>query len=406
MLSKLLPVIFLLSVRSAQAQYKNDNVSFKTVDWTNLCNELQNNKGYLLLDVRSSGEYSDTSQYASLNIGHLKGAENISVQQLGKRLSEIDSYKNKPVFVYCSHSQRSRRASKMLADSGFTNVFNINGGMTEVYYTNAKDKDCLQSLLVTNDKYSILSPADLCNKLSGNKNNVFVLDVRSDSAFRHISMDAQENAYGVIKNSMNISLANLEEKISSIPHDKEIVVIDLSGGDAARAASLLKQKGFEKVSMLIEGIDRWLSENDNAACKANWYISPVSYQIINTTAFAKSMTNNKDGLLLDVRTADEFTNKHKDGWRNIGHLKNAVNIPAKELSQRMGEINGYKNKPVFLYDFSGSSALFEAAGLLQQQGFTNVNVLVNGLFDIRWTAANRNQPALKDLLTDVPDYNL
>lgn len=405
MLSKLLPAIFFLSAIAAQAQYKNDNVSFKTVDWTNLCNELQNNKGYLLLDVRSPGEYGDTSQYASLNIGRLKGAENISVQQLGHRLSEIDSYKNKPVFVYCSHSQRSRRASKMLSDSGFTNVYNINGGMTAAYYTNAKDKDCLQSLIVTGDKYNVISAADICKKLSAKNNNVFVLDVRSDSAFRHISANAQENAYGIIKGSTNIPLAELETKLSSVPRDKEIIVVDLSGGDAAKAAALLKEKGFEKVSTLIEGIDRWLSENNSNAC-ANLYVSPVSYKIMNSMVFANAVRGNKDGLVLDVRSADEFTNKHKDTWRNVGHIKNAINIPGTELSQRISEISPYKNKPVFLYDFSGSTALFESANLLAQQGFTNINLLVNGLFDIRWAAANLNEPALKDVVTDVPDYNL
>ena len=57
-----------------------------------------------------------------MNIGRLKNAKNIDVRQFGSRLSELQDFKNRPVFVYCSHSQRSRRASKMLADSGFTRV--------------------------------------------------------------------------------------------------------------------------------------------------------------------------------------------------------------------------------------------------------------------------------------------
>jgi len=36
-----------------------------------------------------------------------------------------------------------------------------------------------------------------------------------------------------------------------------------------------------------------------------------------------------------------------------------------------------------------------------------VNVLVGGLFDIRWTAANMNgQSYLKDFVTDIPADNL
>jgi rhodanese-related sulfurtransferase len=405
-ISKIISAIFLLFALSVRAQYKNDNVLYKTVDWKNLCSALQNNQGYLLLDVRSPGEYNDTSAHEQMNIGHLKGAQNINVRELGTRLSEINNYKNKPVFVYCSHSQRSRRASKMLADSGFTNVFNINGGMTAVYYSNAKDNDCLKSLLVTKNNYSVISAADVCKKVTQNPGNIFLLDVRSDSAFRHISTDAQENAYGIIKQSVNIPFADLEKKLSSVPHNKEIIVIDLHGGEAAKTALFLKENVFVTLSILIERIVRLLSEDNDAVCINKWYVSPVSYAMLNPVAFGNLAQNNKDGLLLDVRNADEFANKSKDSWRNIGHLKNAVNIPAKELSQRINELNSFKNKPVLLYDFSGSANLYEAANKLQQQGFTKVNVLVNGLFNIRWVAANRSQPSLKDLLTGVPADNL
>jgi rhodanese-related sulfurtransferase len=81
--------------------------------------------------VRTPGEFRDTSASASLNIGRLKGAVNIDVNEVKNRLDEIRAYKNKPVFVICSHSQRSRVCSKLLADSGFTHVINVNGAMTE-----------------------------------------------------------------------------------------------------------------------------------------------------------------------------------------------------------------------------------------------------------------------------------
>ncbi|HEU4633281.1 MAG TPA: rhodanese-like domain-containing protein, partial [Flavisolibacter sp.] len=123
----------LLSAAVVQGQYKADNVLYKTVFPQNLCFELKQQKDYLLLDVRSPGEYSDTSSSASLNIGHFTNAINIDIRQIDKRLNEIAAYKDKPVFVYCSHSQRSRRVSKMLADSGFTHVSNINGGMTAIH---------------------------------------------------------------------------------------------------------------------------------------------------------------------------------------------------------------------------------------------------------------------------------
>ncbi len=407
MCRKLLPAILLLLSLNAGAQYKNDNVLFKTVDWNNLCASLRNNKGYLLLDVRSAGEYADTSSYAQFNIGHLKGAVNINVRELGKRLGEIAAYKNKPVFVYCSHSQRSRRAGKMLSDSGFTNVFNINAGMTALYYSNATTDACLASLLVTANKYRVVSSGEVCRKLSEKANNIMVLDVRSDSAFRHISRDAKENAYGTIRRSVNIPLAELEAKLPSVPRNKEIIVIDMFGSEAAKAAYLLKEKGYDNVSMLIEGMDRWLSEDDNNAdCKRQVYASQVSYTMMNTAAFGRFVHINQDCLLLDTRSVEEFDNKHKDSWRNIGHLKKAINIPATEIAQRLAEISSYKNKPVLLYGFSADAAMYDAANTLVKQGFTKVHVLVSGLFDIRWTATNNNMAFLKELVTDVPEENL
>ncbi|HKB42893.1 MAG TPA: rhodanese-like domain-containing protein [Chitinophagaceae bacterium] len=406
MLPKLFTAVFLLFFISVTAQYKNDNVLYKTVDPDDLCAALQKNSGYLLLDVRSAGENCDTSSMG-LNIGHLNGAKNIDVRELGSRLSEIKNYKNQPVFVYCSHSQRSRRASKMLADSGFTKVYNINGGMTAIYYTNAREKDCLQSLVETNNKYAIISAADLCNKLSVKNNNVFILDVRNDSAFRHISTDAKFNAYGSLQKAVNIPLVDLEIKLSTIPKDKDIVIIDLFSSDAQKAASLLKAKGFADVSVLIEGISRWLSMDEmDVPCKNKWYVSPVSYKIMSTTEFGRFTQTNKSYLLLDIRTPDEFANKYKDSWRNIGHLKNAINIPAADINNRITELQAYKNKDIIIYGFSGDTESFAAADTLFQLGFKKIIVLNNGLFNIRWTAANhKEQDYLKDLVTDVPEIN-
>ena len=296
MLSKLsLPLILLITI-SANSQFKNDNVLYKTVDPADLCATLEKNKGYILLDVRSPGEYADTSMSTSYNLGHLKGARNIDVGELGKRLLEIKEYKNRPVFVYCSHSQRSRRANKMLSDSGFTNLFNINGGMTAIYYSELNGKGCLKSLVETSNNYEIISANELCKKQNIKNNKVFVLDVRPDSAFRHISKSAKENAMGVIRGSVNIPLADLPGRLSEIPKGfGEIVVTDIYGDEAAKAAVLLKQNGYSKVSILIEGIDRILyTDASNLPCRDELYVSPLSYETITVSEFGKyaKETNN------------------------------------------------------------------------------------------------------------------
>jgi rhodanese-related sulfurtransferase len=391
---------------AANGQFKNDNVLYKTVDPADLCATLEHNKGFLLLDVRSPGEYADTSAFPSYNLGHLKGAKNITINELGKRLSEIKDHKDKPVFVYCSHSQRSRRAGIMLSDSGFTNVFNINGGMTAIHYTEAKEKGCLKALVETGNNYAIISINELCKKQSASDNAVFLLDVRSDSAFQHISREAKENAMGTIAGSINIPMAGLAGRLSELPKEtQEIVVTDIYGDEAAKAAVLLKQSGFSNVSILVEGVDRILyTDESNFPCKNGFYVSPLSYEIITVSEFGRYAGEKNKFILLDVRSVEEFTNKHKDNWRNIGHITGAINIPVTEISNRYTDLD--KKKEILLYAFGSGKEVFEAANTLQKLGFTKLKVIYGGVFNMRWTAGNvKGQSYLKEMVVDIPETN-
>jgi len=401
-----LAIIFLLMSNIAAAQYKNDNVLFKTVDPAALYKTLQNTKGYVLLDVRSQGEFEDTSQFVSLNLGHLKGAKNINVRELGQRLNEIKADKDKPVFVYCSHSQRSRRACKMLADSGFTNVNNVNGGMTSLHYLGEVNKNYFSELYETKNKYGFISPKELCDKLGKTPDAVFVLDVRTDSLFKHIGTDPKSNALGTIRGSVNIPYADLQKNLAEVPKNKQVIIIDLYGDDAAKAASLLSENGYKNIQVLIEGMDRWLSmSNADAPCKNTLYQTNEKYAVVSAVDFGK-INNIANVTLLDVRTADEFNNSHKDNWRNIGKLNNAVHIPSDEMANNISKLPADKNKPVIVYSFGGGPESFTAAKYLADNGFKNVTILYGGIFNLRWTAANiKGQTYLKDFVTDIPDIN-
>lgn len=67
-------------------------------------------RGALLLDVRTPGEFA---------AGHLSGAKNIPVQELGARLSELPS-KSRPIVVYCRSGARSAAAASKLEKAGYT----------------------------------------------------------------------------------------------------------------------------------------------------------------------------------------------------------------------------------------------------------------------------------------------
>jgi rhodanese-related sulfurtransferase len=200
----LLGLQFMVSLASF-AQYKYDNVKYKTVFLEDFCETLKNNRDYILLDVRSKGEYADTSSIDYLNIGHLKDAINISVDELPNRLPELRKYNNKPVFVYCSHSQRSRRASAMLADSGFTNVMNVNGGLTFFNQFMDTQLPCAKQLYETANGYKFIAAPDLLAKLKSGA-DIFLLDIRKDSVFKGIDTDEAMNASGKIRGGFKYTL--------------------------------------------------------------------------------------------------------------------------------------------------------------------------------------------------------
>jgi rhodanese-related sulfurtransferase len=385
------------------AQYKNDNVLYKTVFMEDLCNEINSHPGLLLLDVRTPGEYLDTTT-RGMSYGRFKNAVNIEVSELGKRIAEISDKKDKPVFVYCSHSQRSRRASKMLVDSGFTQVYNINAGMTGLRQLPEPANACLYNKLELNTSYKIVSAAELCNKISKADKNIFLLDVRDDSAFRHISLDERNNAIGYFKNSTNIPLASLEANISKIPTGKEIIITDLFGGDAARAAEILDRHNHKNVSVLLEGMYRLLNTNrKKLSCLSTAYVSTLPYTIINAEELKGFVATTKDYVFVDARTTEEFTNTHKNNWQNLGHLKDAINIPAGDIEKQLAKIEAYKTRPLIVYVFSGNREGYEAAAKLANLGFTKVMFLQGGIFNVGWTAANiKGFASLAGLRVNIP----
>lgn len=99
-------------------------------------------KNVVFLDVRSTAEFNGTAED---KFGAIKNAINIPVQDLEKRMNELEKYKDKEIIVYCSHSHRSPRASYMLTQNGFKKVTNMLGGMS-VWKEQVKKNDCNERL--------------------------------------------------------------------------------------------------------------------------------------------------------------------------------------------------------------------------------------------------------------------
>lgn len=81
---------------------------------------LMNNDQTIVIDVREPTEFAE---------GHIEGARNIPLAKLEERASELDDHKDKPIVVHCQSGTRSLAAGKKLTEMGFTQIFEMKGGI-------------------------------------------------------------------------------------------------------------------------------------------------------------------------------------------------------------------------------------------------------------------------------------
>ncbi len=82
---------------------------------------IEKDKSIQLLDVRTADEFST---------GHIDKAANscVTTDEFVQKMANLN--KDKPVYVYCKSGGRSAKASKILVDNGFSQVFEVTGGIT------------------------------------------------------------------------------------------------------------------------------------------------------------------------------------------------------------------------------------------------------------------------------------
>ena len=89
---------------------------YRQMDVEELKDMIKNKHDITILDVRTKREFG---------MGHIEGALNISIDELRGNLDKLD--RNSKIVVYCRTSYRSYLAYLILKNSGFKNVWNLNG---------------------------------------------------------------------------------------------------------------------------------------------------------------------------------------------------------------------------------------------------------------------------------------
>lgn len=106
--------ITLFSFTSKSQDYYNlDSEDFRNI--------IEKNKG-TLLDVRTSSEFEN---------GHIEESGQLNYYALDFRNKLLLLPKNEPIFLYCNTGWRSKKAAEILADNGYTRVYNLEKGIMD-----------------------------------------------------------------------------------------------------------------------------------------------------------------------------------------------------------------------------------------------------------------------------------
>ena len=93
--------------------------TFTTISVGDLKTRLDAGEQLLVLDVRTPAEYTQD--------GHIAGSTLLPLQELPQRIDELE--KDQPIACFCRSGNRSRTACAQLAQAGFTNLVNVDGGI-------------------------------------------------------------------------------------------------------------------------------------------------------------------------------------------------------------------------------------------------------------------------------------
>ena len=105
------------NVKESQ-QTDMNKATYVQIDMAEAVSMMENETGYIILDVRTAEEFADK---------HIPNAINIPNESIGtKEIAELPD-KNQLILVYCRSGNRSKQASEKLVALGYTNVYEFGG---------------------------------------------------------------------------------------------------------------------------------------------------------------------------------------------------------------------------------------------------------------------------------------
>ena len=110
--------VFLAAILLAGCSAPKETASYRQISMDEAITMMEEESGYIILDVRTPEEFADK---------HITGAVNIPNETIGtEEIPELPD-KDQLILVYCRSGNRSKQASQKLAALGYTNIVEFGG---------------------------------------------------------------------------------------------------------------------------------------------------------------------------------------------------------------------------------------------------------------------------------------
>ena len=110
--------VFLAAILLAGCSAPKETASYRQISMDEAITMMEEESGYIILDVRTPAEFADK---------HIPGAVNIPNETIGtEEIPELPD-KDQLILVYCRSGNRSKQASQKLAALGYTNIVEFGG---------------------------------------------------------------------------------------------------------------------------------------------------------------------------------------------------------------------------------------------------------------------------------------
>lgn len=325
---------------------------------------IRGDRDLLVVDVRPASEY---------NRFHLKGAVNVSIDELGEYLF---LYKNKGLVVlYSNGMTHPAQARDSLFRLGFQNVYILTDGLVgfmerclkpaslraeplspeaadrikawrSFFYSKTDARAGIQQSPVETPEASLpgLVDTEWLEKNLGRK-DLKIVDVRTQAEYSpgHVPGAALINVESLRGMAMSVPLVLfpapvLASHLSLMGISPDDMVVFVHGDkvhDATLAAMALERLGHERYGILSGGFGKWVGENrpvDTALPDRPEVNYPFRDGADTFTADYKFVLSNVQGrgaVILDVRPADYYWGQKSEEARS-GHIPGALSRPYTE----------------------------------------------------------------------------